>query len=455
MIQKLAKLTKSALVIVCAVLINTQTIYAVSPSSLLDFNANNINTYRPVRLDYCGGGNTDAAGLLNRQTNLDKRWVPLITKEAAAAQADPLAMASLLYWEHRGFPEYGAGPQAGESDNGGRGPWQIIKGSWPSSAGDYMTGVYNPEISTHVAAGMVKNYGGSAGIPIGSIEQDFGNGVRTESMALVAKNYNAGQATWRNPGKATYGQPGRQWMKGTQGPWFEEKQKIIDDYIVAMTYAYYQIATGQVLKNANTNEYVQEALKNQDKIKNFTSAVAGDNCVGAAFNGNIKQTALALAWDTTGHGKNREDAKPIYATTMDKVNGSQGLAPYSDCGVFVATVMIASGADPTYPRRGTAVQLPYLQNHPEKYQEIKTNDTGKLQPGDILIFNEGGDGHTYLYTGEYTNSAGRTFNAASASWFTFVPQAENVYFTQKNYQTGQVHRFLIFRPIQSNTQGTP
>jgi hypothetical protein len=109
---------------------------------------------------------------------------------------------------------------------------------------------------------------------------------------------------------------------------------------------------------------------------------------------------------------------------VDKYNGSTGDNPLTDCGVFVATVMVMSGVDKDYPRRGTDAQLPYLRNS-GKY-EIYDNLTNvsQLQPGDIFII----DGHTFLYTGNYKGGDGKTYNAASASLGGHTPEAAQTIF---------------------------
>ncbi len=140
--------------------------------------------------------------------------------------------------------------------------------------------------------------------------------------------------------------------------------------------------------------------------------------------GNLVATALNLAWDTReGHGKNKEDAKPSYQDAMPLYNGSTGDDPFSDCGVFVATVMIASKADPTYPKRGTANQLAYVRSHPEKYTLLENvTNTSQLSPGDIFIYNDLGGGHTIIYTGPLANG----YNAVDASWHDHVPQVRKI-----------------------------
>ncbi len=95
--------------------------------------------------------------------------------------------------------------------------------------------------------------------------------------------------------------------------------------------------------------------------------------------------------------------KQEYAAALLQYNKG---APYhgADCGAFVATVMRASGADPTYPLSSTVAQEDYVRGHPEKYNVLPTvASVNDLQPGDILIVNKGRSagalGHTYIFVG--------------------------------------------------------
>lgn len=419
---------------------------------------------------HCGAGTVSggAAGVLEAQTNLDRKWIPVILTEANKAGADPIAMASLLFWEHRGFPAFGAGPSPGESDTIGRGPWQIVSGTWPSWAGPYLTNVYDPVISTQVAADYVKRNGGTAGSPIGSIDQDFSKGRNLPSMATVAKNYNAGQATWREPATAGYKQAGRTWLAPGKN-WNNvqigsnlTKADVIDDYILGMTFAYYTMATNsaQLSKGGgtNTHDFVQAALTNTDKIKNFkfgdggtdSGSNAANSCGNSgAGNGNIVDTAFGLAWKnrTYNNHDDKSYARDTYQRVMPDIQGEhtansryEGMTAWTDCGVFVATTIRHSGADPDYQKRGTALQLPYLvrngdPNDPNRKYDIYRdfNNVSQVKPGDIFIVSGGDVGHTFIFTGAYTGDDGKKYDSLSASWGKRVPMAANAYFEQGGY----------------------
>lgn len=165
----------------------------------------------------------------------------------------------------------------------------------------------------------------------------------------------------------------------------------------------------------------------------FTDA----NGCSTVANGDVVQTALSYAWPTRGHGKNQADANPAYQVAMPKYNGSTGDDPFSDCGVFVSTVMISSGADPNYPKRGTTVQRDYL-NKSSKYTEIYTSNTADLKPGDIFIT----DGHTYLYVGPQAGG----YDSVGASLNGHVPEAAGqARFSDTYGPGGSTRHYQVFR----------
>ena len=135
--------------------------------------------------------------------------------------------------------------------------------------------------------------------------------------------------------------------------------------------------------------------------------------------GSIVQTAINLALpQPVNDGKiNKTDARDTYQAAKDQYNPS---VEWSDCGGFIATVMISSGVDPNYPKVGVSAQVEYVNAHPEKYKVIANPTIADLQPGDILLSNSAG--HTTLYLG--TNTTG--YPAADASLGQRVPSLRDI-----------------------------
>ncbi len=129
-----------------------------------------------------------------------------------------------------------------------------------------------------------------------------------------------------------------------------------------------------------------------------TSATTTNGAVA----GSIVETAinLALTSPATQGMTTKSDARDTYQVAKEKYNPGPA---WSDCGGFVATVMISSGVDPNYPSVGTVVMATYVRANPTKYQIIEKPTTtagpNQLQPGDILI----SSGHTEIYTGKSGN----------------------------------------------------
>lgn len=184
-----------------------------------------------------------------------------------------------------------------------------------------------------------------------------------------------------------------------------------------------------------------------------TQPTATDECAGAtsgpgAVSGNIVQTALNFAWFETekveairaarnngpcsmrgnpsecgalsraaGALIGEQDAKPAFVTAareFNKGNDSDGANwAFSDCGVYVATVVRASGADKDFAARGTSIQMSYIESS-GKYDVIPFTDTALAQPGDILIK----DGHIRIFIGQNSSSP---YNVAESSWGNHVP----------------------------------
>lgn len=140
----------------------------------------------------------------------------------------------------------------------------------------------------------------------------------------------------------------------------------------------------------------------------------------------IMQTALSLAWPNKGkhNGTSKSLAREEYQIAMPKFNdySNAGSTPWTDCGVFVATVMRASGADPKYFGRGTSNQLNYVKTE-SKFHAFIPSDTSILRAGDVMVLN----GHTYIFTGIYKGDDGKDYTIAQASLGDHPPEAGNVF----------------------------
>lgn len=189
----------------------------------------------------------------------------------------------------------------------------------------------------------------------------------------------------------------------------------VEDAAVAFAQKYERFAGSE---NLGDPEYGERKATAREVFSTYGGDAAGPGG-GCAGNGDIVATAKLLAWDTPGHNSvARGAAKPEYQDALPEYNGSTGDDEYSDCGVFVATVMVMSGVDKDYPRRNTSAQYEYLRNS-SKYEQIpNVTNVSQLKPGDIMIT----DGHTYLFVGEFEGGNGRTYNGYSASLGDHVPQ---------------------------------
>ncbi|HSW37391.1 MAG TPA: hypothetical protein VLG37_03430 [Candidatus Saccharimonadales bacterium] len=289
---------------------------------------------------------------------------------------------------------------------GARGPFQFEPGTWDGNKTDGNNdGVMDPDNiydAAFSAAKLLSSYGAKANTPLGDINKPFVPG----KFLYYAAAYNWGGGNLQK--NTTASSPLSVAPKQTQ------------NYLNNI----YGLITSGFTISGYGNPAVPAAGTN-------TSAApsAGSGCSGSVVAGSIVQTALNLAWNTRGHGPDEKDAKPSYQTAMPQYNGSTGDQPFSDCGVFVATVMRATGADPNYPKRNTGVQLGYLRQHPEKYTLLDNiNSTSGLQPGDILIYADLPTGHTYIYVGNQSGG----YNSVSASLHDHVPEASNAYFVSDN-----------------------
>lgn len=233
----------------------------------------------------------------------------------------------------------------------------------------------------------------------------------------------------------------------TQNPRYKEALKYPGDpikYIEAIKAAGYATDTQYVSKVSglaiSIAKYIKETNKwppSSEVAKTNTPAGSGGitdplgGCSVTADSGDtstIVKAALTYAWPNKGkhNGTSKSLAKPSYQTGMPQYNdySNAGSTPWTDCGVFVGTVMRASGADPKYVGRGTSSQLDYVRTS-GKFNAFIPKDTTEMlkYPGAVMVL----DGHTYIYTGEYTGDDGKKYTIAQASLGDHPPEAGNLF----------------------------
>lgn len=155
-----------------------------------------------------------------------------------------------------------------------------------------------------------------------------------------------------------------------------------------------------------------------------SGACGGGGVASGAVAGNIAQTAIGLAWpqpfrDKTPDQTTRTSAltpTSAYSEALARVNAGMR-ADGADCGVFISTVLRASGVDPNFPPISTGAQYDYMNSSPLYTNVGTTTSTDQLQAGDILnIPNHSsptGVGHTFIYLGQEPQPGG--YHTASAS----------------------------------------
>ena len=166
----------------------------------------------------------------------------------------------------------------------------------------------------------------------------------------------------------------------------------------------------------------EQYKKAQGAFDNFGGAgkSVGGSCVTNVNSDTSSIVALAVSsvWPPAEHANavcgadpDGKCAKPEYKDIRNKLAGVGYTWPnYADCGMFVAT-MVKATLDKDYEPIGTAVQYPYLMNHPEKWQPYYNKS--EAQPGDVWITQPGEMGHTVVWVGQQDDGVSYT---AEASW---------------------------------------
>ncbi|MGP5015090.1 transglycosylase SLT domain-containing protein [Glutamicibacter ardleyensis] len=170
-------------------------------------------------------------------------------------------------------------------------------------------------------------------------------------------------------------------------------------------------------------------------VEDSDSEVDAEGNGAPVAKGTIVETSAKLAWDkyvempytSSAYAYGKTKARPEFVEASSKLSKDWHTAYFTDCGVFVSTVMRTSGADPTFPKRSTTVMLDYVRKS-AKYDTFYAKSEADLKPGDILVLK----GHIYLYTGKRNDSA--TGRAQGASLTARPPAGHYVYLSDRRGQ---------------------
>ncbi|MEX2006672.1 MAG: lytic transglycosylase domain-containing protein [Candidatus Saccharimonadales bacterium] len=337
-------------------------------------------------------------------SNVPEPYNQLLTRAAAAYNTHGQFLAA-IYLSENGNVWKPFNTVWASSPKGASGPFQFMPGTWEGYAVDGnndgakdINNIYDAAFS---AANLVSSYNARPNSQLGDLQQP----LKTNTLLQIAASYNAG--------------PGRVQQWGASAPLttlYEETREYVSNI--------HSLLSSGFTKSGKPGYPDPLPKIGSSGATSATSVDFSSGCSSGVVAGSIVQTALNLAWETAGHGKEEQEAKPSYRTAMPQYNGSSGNDVWSDCGVFVSTVMRASGADPDYPVRLSAAQMQYVKNSPKyiTFENIRSVD--QLRPGDILVNTQ----HTYLFVG---SPSGRNYNAVSASLGERVPQPQGTYFEQE------------------------
>lgn len=210
---------------------------------------------------------------------------------------------------------------------------------------------------------------------------------------------------------------------------FMEPHADDEEHLLRLVLAGYNAGQGNVQKynfdldvmltvggfRSETKPYIERIIAASDG--DYTSDCEPSGAGGDVPTGDVVEASMYLAWDnmvtlpsSMAHGYGRSAAKPEFVEVSTSINPDTHTAYFTDCGVFVSTVMRSSGADESFPIRGTAVMQSYLRGS-DKYETFHPSSVGDLQSGDILFLN----GHIFIYTGERHSGIDGSSQGASLS----------------------------------------
>lgn len=163
--------------------------------------------------------------------------------------------------------------------------------------------------------------------------------------------------------------------------------------------------------NAIANEYGDLADTVIDMAGTVVSVAGGQHAVrmkeectdaqskgDAPDNSSLAAAIVAYAWETGEQAHN--NGTQLYQEIHQVMLPGDGY--YRSCDRSVACAVWWSGADDSFAYAGCSSQLAYLKCHPDLWEPLGAlnNVASELQPGDILIVDDGGSSsHILMYTG--------------------------------------------------------
>lgn len=289
---------------------------------------------------------------------------------------------------------------------GARGPFQFEPGTWDAYKVDGDNDKkLDPDNMADAAYSAAKLLGGYAGLaaPLGSLDTPF----KPNTMLEAAAAYNWGPGNVQRHTTPTSSIAG-------DGEVPAETQNYIKNI--------YSLISSGLTKSGSSSGDISSSLGAGNGASTSSDSLG---CSGGVVAGSVAQTAINLSWPSSHIPL--MDPRPEYIAALRQYNSSVA-GSAADCGVFVATVMRASGADREYPPSGTAEQERHVRSLPDKYQvtQLSASDNISIfQPGDILIVNanggQGANGHTMIIVGDQPGG-----NEASASLNTRMPNLGKV-----------------------------
>lgn len=206
---------------------------------------------------------------------------------------------------------------------------------------------------------------------------------------------------------------------------------------IDVEYADSIIGTANAVQVDATNQAVADAI---DKCL--------DNEISTAENGSLAQAAVSYAYATQAEGDGNNGTE-LYQTLHDAIFPDD--PHYQSCDRGVATAVLWSGTDDSFPKGPCGSILSYLLTS-SKWKKITNSGTIEgLEPGDILIRADDSVSHVIMYVGneavkEKFPEASDTACIVSASLDTRSPGVSHWYTGTTGYDT-----YHVFRNIQKES----